>query len=727
MRTYILKLSSVFLLLPMCAMAYSQEWLPINETKQTSSVTQEVLLNDASSFQVEITINGVYKQLLSNENGSFVRLTFDKGGTLHTPGDPALPFLHFLLAIPPGTRVSPSIREEQWVDVGVPFIYPAQEQRVDWEQPDSFVLNEQTYGQPFLPPLVSMGEVMNWRGIDNVGLSVCPFKYYPQSGRLSVLSSFVLQVDFVAEDENQQRLQAYEDRNCNLFDNRVFVEQENQSLSNRSGNYDLLIIAGSTTILNSDKMKEFRRWKALKGIKSKAVSTSVTGTSETSIKNYILQETGNGVQYVLFVDNGYLIPLKYKTSYVNPSKTIYSDYWYGCLGGDDDREADLPIGRFPTNTLSEFANMVDKTIRYEMGQNLSNKVLLVAHKDGAADAVGYQSCCEYIRTSYSGNTTFYKAYGASTNGGNNATNADVINYINQGVHIVNYRGHGHNNYWGGFAGSDSIWNDSGETFYDTEISNMNNNTNAVFFSVSCNTGNGMLGTFTRSPKGASAFVGSTSNSYTMPNHAYDINLFAELYDEGTYRLGDVNMNAHVYNIQTFSPESPFDTNLATDNAFSYLCGGDPTLEIWTDNPHPVNGVNMYSSGNSVTVTGLSSAYSVCVSTLDGDLVGMIPVTGSSCTFSKPASRYYISVIRHNYVPFVVYCDSESNTLQDVTLTGNRFYDGTPFAAGEYVDMDENIGDVILESGSHLFIQNGNGGVLLDAGFKCETGGMLQIK
>jgi hypothetical protein len=46
----------------------------------------------------------------------------------------------------------------------------------------------------------------------------------------------------------------------------------------------------------------------------------------------------------------------------------------------------------------------------------------------------------------------------------------------------------------------------------------------------------------------------------------------------------------------------------------------------------------------------------------------------------------------------------------VNVTENRFYDNTPFAAGENVDSG-SIGDVIVNSGSTLFIQKGSGGVL----------------
>lgn len=238
----------------------------------------------------------------------------------------------------------------------------------------------------------------------------------------------------------------------------------------------------------------------------------------------------------------------------------------------------------------------------------------------------------------------------------------------------------------------------------------------------------MLETFMRSPKGASAFVGSTTSSYTYPNNTYDISLFEKLYNSDTCRLGDVNMNAHVYTIRNFSPGIQYNTNLAIDNAFSYICGGDPTLEIWKSDPIPVPDVNISSLGSSITVsTGINSGYYVCLSTLDGDFIDSTWVSSNTYTFTKPSDKFYFSIYKHDYIPFVVYCDSETDFLQNVTIADNRFYDNSPFSAGEAVDDSSSYGDVIMNSGSNLFIQKGSNGVLLDSGFKCNKGARLVIK
>jgi len=53
--------------------------------------------------------------------------------------------------------------------------------------------------------------------------------------------------------------------------------------------------------------------------------------------------------------------------------------------------------------------------------------------------------------------------------------------------------------------------------------------------------------------------------------------------------------------------------------------------------------------------------------------------------------------------------------------------GVLLIMGEYVDVDDDIGDVVVKNGSKLIIKLGTGGVLLDGGFRVESGGALNIK
>ena len=60
MRRLLLILISIFCPLSVRFMAYSQKWVSLNESEQSTSVCQTVLKDYVSGYKVEITINGFY-------------------------------------------------------------------------------------------------------------------------------------------------------------------------------------------------------------------------------------------------------------------------------------------------------------------------------------------------------------------------------------------------------------------------------------------------------------------------------------------------------------------------------------------------------------------------------------------------------------------------------------------------------------------------------------------
>jgi hypothetical protein len=62
----------------------------------------------------------------------------------------------------------------------------------------------------------------------------------------------------------------------------------------------------------------------------------------------------------------------------------------------------------------------------------------------------------------------------------------------------------------------------------------------------------------------------------------------------------------------------------------------------------------------------------------------------------------------------------------VTFTYDGYYHHTPLDIGYGVTTEE-AGYVTVKSGSKLVIKNGDGGVFIDYGFKCEKGASFSIR
>jgi hypothetical protein len=743
MNKWVFKLFFVPCILFFGNRTYGQKWVPLDGSTTGETITRQILQDDASSFKARIVVNGFYDQIQETKQGEFHQLSFDDEAHLMDIGFPSLPLFPQCIAIPEGTTLEPTIQEVKWVDVEMGRIFPVQEPSKEGEKAHGFAINEKAYGRPFIPKVMNVGNEMEWRGVRCAGVSVCPFKYYPSENRLSVLSEFVLQIDFSKDGQEAKEKLVYEtDDPFNLFDNNIFRKKQPMKIGDVfQGNYNLapnpklLIIVGSglDTIRTSSKMEEFCKWKVLRGFPVQVVSTATTGTTPASIKDYILQKYNyENVRYVLFVGDNNQIPMKGVASAVyGQSETIYSDYWYGCMGGDSDYLADVSVGRFPTDSLSEFSNMVDKSIRYERSYHAQDKVLLMAHKEGGSMPIYYQGCSEAIRTAnYSCPLTFITAYGGSV-AGTSATNADVIYHINQGASIINYRGHASCDFWGGTGTGDPEWNEAGESFYSSQINNMSDDVNAVFFSIACHTGNigangeCMLETFMRSSHGAVGFIGATRATDTDMNNDYDKSLFQKLLNNSVWRLADLSVYAHARCITVLSANY---LPAPIDNAQSYLVGGDPTLELWTAVPQDVGGVNFSMSENTATLTAnITVGFSMPIIDDDFNFRGISHFSYDGGTFERPTFNFYIVINTHNNYPYIIYCNySNDAVIKNTVFDYDAYYYGTPVTIGDLCPTYEDR-DVVVKNGKTLFITKGSEGVTIANDFIVEKGAIFEIR
>ena len=720
-----------FLVVSFFNTAFSQKWIPLGKQEMSKkAVETEIIECTPLSYKVKVTINGLYDYLIIEDSEEFHQISIQSDHFLSQRGNPALPVIKQSIAIPQGASMSASIEEIKWTDIEMGKIYPAQNRDDKVYLRPSVYLNEETYCSQFTPSLIHVGEDMTWRGIHNRQIAVCPFNYYPNEDRLSVLCDFILNVSFIYSDELNRSvdISGFEDE-FSLFDNLIDehvlnnlqeVPIRNQPDSITGGIKYLIIVGDIPNIANSESMRKFRVWKAAKGYDTEIVTVSTANNTPSYIKNLIAQkdsEYNHLLRYVLFIGDSGKIPLYSFLGFNNNNPImLYSDYWFGCMDGNGDVQAEFPVGRFSVSTLQEFTNMVEKTIRYEKNYQSSNRVLLAAHLEGASSN-GFQQSCEYVSSQvYTDTVSFINAFGAASPVGNGATNSFVTDNINQGAHIVNYRGHGKPKEW-------QYWNYLGESFTSSEIGNMNDSTNAVFLSVACQTGHlgadsCMLETFTRSQYGAVAFIGATVDTDNDTNNTYENNIFKKLLDEGIHHIGDMNVAAH---IQSINPTY----NRSKDNPHSYICGSDPSLEIWTGHPLGLGDIDLTLHNDSITISSsIVGCYKISISSVDGGFIETINASGDYCTFPKPSDQFFFCVYKHNYLPYFAYFDSVTSYIENADFDGtDHYYFHSPFEIED--DMDE-IGTKI-KKGTKVIIQRGNGGVFINELFECEKGASFEIR
>lgn len=718
---------------------YSHTWISLNNSSSIEDYSIKILESNATVYKAQFTIHGFTDNIVTKKNIEYHLLSMSSGSYLTNVGEPQLPTISQLIALPGEANYNITISEGDWKDIDMGIIYPVQHDYKEKELEPKFEMSNDIYQDSiYKPNLVKIGEEQIWRNIRNVCISVCPFRYSTKRRKLSVLSNFILEISF--SDMQGQTLLRYNDKvdaiNWHLFANDISsfpTTEETDFKQSRSNDYDYLIIVGNNpTILNSQALNDFQKWKAFKGYKTKVVSTTTIGSTPNDIKNYIVQEhSNNNINYVLFIGDNDKIPLK-EMNYNEES--VGSDYWYGCFNTDSNYQASIPIGRFSTNSLTDFQNMIDKTINYESSYNGNfQKILLVAHKEYAPNK--YQECSECIRTyPYLTSLNFSTAYGASSApniGGNDATNSQVLNYINTGMHIVNYRGHGEDRHWGIeylSEGYNNRWNTSNELFEGSQVEHMDKC--AIFFNVCCQTGSiddepCMMESLTRSSEGAIACLAATEDTYTIANHDYNKYLFKNLFNNFKWNLGNLNIFSHADAISTQNAYANY-------NALASICGGDPTLEIWTGSPVTFTDVSLNKSENNIIVSSPSFSYGdiIAIVSEDGELMNKYVLLGNSYTFSIPSINFYIVLNKHNYIPYLMYVNVTDDYIQNKVFynTGiaNYYIKNATINVGYDVTTSVPYGSVSIENGSKLTISK-NQSVLIKNGFECKLGGEFQIK
>lgn len=690
-----------FIVLFLCTITdcyvHSQQYISFDSIKG-EYVTCEILESSEICCKMHFKIHGIHVSKFLNDKVSYKQLSLGYPFNLRNIGEPALPLITKLIKVPKGSVLKLNMHENCWREITMPTIYPAQEDFTDDEAQKKFVRNDSIYqSKSYMPEIVSMSERVTYRDEDFVILRFCPFKYYPKDNQLEILTDFNTTIYYTYTQPTSSKTNQI----------RLLNRQERPT--------DYLIIVGDIpNVLGSQAIKDLKMWKALKGYKTKIASTSETGSTYSNIKNYISQEYANSnhsLKYVLLIGESLKIPSGNTSSPYSPNTSnLSSDYWYGCMDGNDDRVADIAIGRIPIIYTDDIYNTVPKIIKYESLPFPHGKdVLLVT---GQRDSSSFILCTETIRNNtYDTSFSFHTTYG-----GSGAWNQDVIDFANDGINILNYRGHAREEGWFG-------WNTHGEDFSGFDLNRFNQGTYFILMNVACDTGSlsfrfSMIYTFLTYEDAAAGFLGSLDESKHDANSSYNILFYQKLLNENIYNIGELNNKTHLANDLT-QPDCYF-------NALVSICGGDPSLEIWTASPQEIQSVNVsVDSDSTFTLTAGVDSAKVSIVSENGDLIDLKDFNGY-IRLAKPSQICYYAINKHNYLPYIFKIDPSSTIIQNVSFSNNTYLWNTPITIGRDVTTSLPQGDVTVKEGSTLSINKGSG-VTIKNGFRVEKGASLIIQ
>ncbi|HNY59041.1 MAG TPA: C25 family cysteine peptidase [Bacteroidales bacterium] len=573
--------------------SFSQKsWVPLTSEQPLQS-NIAILSSDRSGLLLEVTIPGMFSEVITHEEMTFQRITLDDNRTTKEVGRPELPMLHKLIGIPGNQKIRVSVLSMETKKLQGYFIYPFQTPTTDnpGGHNKPFVMDKSFYQKNAVYPLENfiVSQPGIWRDVKVAGVEVTPFNYNPVTKELQIVTRATLKVEFYGTDERTTF-------NPKMELTPKFYQMYSAAIENFDDlGYTLTYRDNSNTkyliITNNEAVSTIQPlidWKNQMGHKVELKLIEPGFNTPQHFKTYITELYNNqGLEYILMVGDAYpnggnsggpnVVPMFYWAPGGGEDPS-YSDSWYTCMDGPDDHYADLAIGRFVynINQLAQLQLQIQKTLNHYMNPDLSSNwaenTILIAHKENYPGK--YTQCCEEIRTfPYALQTPiFEKAYG-----GQGYSNAQVVNYVNTtGCGIFNYRGHG---------STTELWQwttVSPMSFTATQVAQLTNPSRLfVFFDVCCDNmdivsyaGECLCESFMKHSGASVAVNGAIIPSYTIPNHDYDKEMYKAVYHEGITNIGYVTNFANLTVLNVHG-------NIGRSNVRTYLWLGDSSLEPWT--------------------------------------------------------------------------------------------------------------------------------------------------
>jgi len=525
--------------------------------------------------------------------------------------------------------------------------------------------------------------------------------------------------------------------------------------------YEYVII---TTQSLSSAFDDFIAWKKRKGIDIGLVTVKdivnnyngdqVSGIYDNagSIRQYLKDAYINGLEYALLGGDATVVPIRYGTGandtwtsnpdnpgdYKIPADLYYSDLdgdwhddgdnYYGEPEDDVETDPEVFVGRLLCSNSSEIQNWIGKVLKYEKNPGNGDNAYLEKAFYTQADEMQRDGEAVDIANEFMSVFPQWTVYSEKYNGSNDwdspgtpqfPSGNDVIGKLNEHWGMVGWFNHGKPQaiamatpganecfdqgkhkivFKDSHDGGCEVPDNDGNGFDDLT----NTNHPSVVYTISCETNpfddfrhssdlKNMGEAFTvMTQAGGPIYLGNTRYGWVGSSK----DLFSKFIE--------AVINANIYHFGQAEAISKHNDN-SHYLRLSHNLIGCPETELWTDVPSEFTGVTITESSGDVTVkTGGISDCNICVMTSDdgGSAYWDTVSNVSSHTFSNVPKPYYVTVTKHNYLPYM----EEVTCPNAITGSGPVCTSGKTFS----LDLDMPDGSVTWSNSGNLSYISGQG-------------------
>ena len=536
----------------------------------------ECVKSDMTSLKASFSFSTITAEDYTSERGTFSWLSMANTVIGGNEGEPQIPVINQLIAVPFGAQprieiTSYSTTDYRLEDLGIHSLVPRQPSVRKDKRPEDvpFVMNESAYQTRGLrsEPTATVSVEGTMRGVQLGTMTIEPVSYDPINNTLRVFNDIEVEVHFDGADAQATEdmllrtySPAFDNVYAQLFNNRAITDVYTDHPDLYNTPVKMLVICYSG-FKNNSALESWLQWKLQKGYYVDIFYTDQTGTTASAIASFIKTKynasvsAGNAYTYLIVIGDTGQVP-QYMTKTVDES--CASDLGYSSVNFSSSTSnyfPDMYYSRMSVENTTHLTNYINKVLTYEKyeftdGGNYLNNVILVGGWDSSWTARVAKPTINYATNYYfkSSNTT----YGGFENGtisatvstsstqGYSGTNNGCYNGINNGVCFLNYTAHGDKQEWYQpkmTAAHVATLTNTGKYFFGVGncclTGNFNNTSTTYSPGSAIGTNACFAETMIRVPNaGAVAYVGCSPYSYWYEDFYWAVG--AHSYSQGSY-------------------------------------------------------------------------------------------------------------------------------------------------------------------------------------------------
>ncbi|MCP4747425.1 MAG: hypothetical protein GY874_14980, partial [Desulfobacteraceae bacterium] len=412
---------------------------------------------DSSGLKMSFVLQDYAVKTLKAGNQTFSEVNIKGGVKTSEKGFAELPFMHASVSLPATGGIEVEVISTDYQDIELEHpILPSKGTIYRNQNPDDIayeIARNSIVDQWYPKNLVTFTEPYIFRNIRGSNIYIYPFRYNAVTKTLRIYSKVQVQVKFTSKTGKTNTLRPARQKILPVMNNiyqSMFINYQTSKsrFDNEVGESgDILVICTSR---DTDAIQPYIEWKREKGfnVEEEVVETG-TNVEDLIASNYA---ANNNLLYVQLVGDWNDI----KSNTMEGGAPM--DPMLGCVAGNDSYP-ELAIGRFSAESSDQVTVQVNKVLAYEQDAGSTgswyDNALGIGSGLGSGQGDDGEPDYEHIdiiknekllTATHTVVEEVYKTGSASTVGG----------YVDSGLSLINYCGHGSSNSWGtsGFSSSD---------------------------------------------------------------------------------------------------------------------------------------------------------------------------------------------------------------------------------------------------------------------------------